>query len=439
MRHEVILSYVIKVMTHDKMTYDFMTLDATMHLMVSQNPANSENRLAIRVTPAAERAVRDGHPWLFDGAITKQSGDGRSGDLAIIFDRKNRFLAAGLYDPDSMIRVRILQHGQPATIDRDWFRAKIEAAAQIRASLPAAKTTGYRLVHGENDRMPGLVIDRYDRTYVMKLYTAAWLTHLPDVVKALVDVAGPQRIILRLNRDVAGQEALLGGLRDGSTLFGSAPDGPVRFTENGLRFEADVIAGQKTGFFLDQRENRARVEKMARGKSVLNVFAYTGGFSLYAARGGATAVTSIDLSQPALEAAERNFALNPSLRRVPHKLIEGDAFQKLTRFGKDRRRFDMVIIDPPSFAKSQAEVDGAMTAYSRLVRLGLDVLNRGGTLVVCSCSSRVAADDFFELVHGTAQRVRRPLHELERTTHPLDHPIRFPEGAYLKCLFATAP
>ena len=177
---------------------------------------------------------------------------------------------------------------------------------------------------------------------------------------------------------------------------------------------------------------------MARGKSVLNVFAYTGGFSLYAARGGATAVTSIDISQPALEAAERNFALNPVLARVPHKLIEGDAFQKLTRFGKDRRRFDLVIIDPPSFAKSQAEVDGALAAYSRLVRLGLDVLNRGGTLVMASCSSRVGVDEFFELVHDTARKAGRPLHELERTTHPLDHPIRFPEGAYLKCLFAIA-
>ncbi|MCB9419085.1 MAG: class I SAM-dependent methyltransferase [Ardenticatenaceae bacterium] len=402
--------------------------------MVSQNQANPQ-RLAVRVTPVAERAIKSGHPWLFESGIQSVSDGGRSGDLAIIFDRKNRFLAVGLYDPTSMIRVRILQHSQPAAINREWFQAKIEAAAQIRAALPGTQTTGYRLVHGENDGLPGLVIDRYDRTFVMKLYTPAWLAHLPDVVKALVDAVGPQRIVLRLNRDVVGQKELLDGWLDGSTILGSPPDGPVRFTENGLRFEADVIAGQKTGFFLDQRENRARVERLARGKSVLNVFAYTGGFSLYAARGGATAVTSIDISQPALEAAAGNFALNPALERVPHTLIEGDAFQKLTRFGKDRRRFDLVIIDPPSFAKSQAEVDGAKAAYSRLVRLGLDVLNRNGTLVMASCSSRVAADEFFELVSETAKKVGRPLHELERTTHALDHPIGFPEGAYLKCLF----
>ncbi len=410
-----------------------------MHLMVSQNQANIQKRLAVRVTPVAERAIKSGHPWLFESGIQSVSGDGRSGDLAIIFDRKKRFLAVGLYDPDSMIRVRILQQGQSATIDREWFQAKIEAAARGRAALAAAKTTGYRLVHGENDGLPGLVIDRYDRTFVMKLYTAAWLPFLPDVVKALVDVAAPQRIVLRLNRDVVGQADLLGDLQDGSTIFGSPPDGPVQFRENGLHFEADVIAGQKTGFFLDQRENRAMVEKMARGKSVLNVFAYTGGFSLYAARGGATAVTSIDVSEPALLAAERNFALNPALSRVPHKLIQGDAFQKLTRFGKDRKTFDMVIIDPPSFAKQKSEIDGALAAYARLVRLGLAVLSPKGRLVMASCSSRVTADEFFDLVHATAHRVKRPLHELERTLHPLDHPTRFPEGAYLKCLFAIAP
>ena len=410
-----------------------------MRLMVSQNQANNQKRLAVRVSPAAERAIKSGHPWLFASGIQSMSENGRAGDLAIIFDRKNRFLAVGLYDPTSMIQVRILHAGQPATIDRSWFQSKIEAAAQIRAALPARQTTGYRLVHGENDGLPGLVIDRYDRTFVIKLYTAAWLVHLPDVVKALVDVTGPQRIVLRLNRDVLEQKALLADLQDGATIFGSPPDGPVQFTENGLQFEADVIAGQKTGFFLDQRENRARVEPLARGKSVLNVFAYSGGFSLYAARGGATAVTSLDLSQPALEAAERNFALNPALTRVPHTLVQGDAFQKLTRFGKDSRRFDLVIIDPPAFAKSQAEVDSALSAYARLVRLGLGVLNRRGMLVMASCSSRVAADTFFTLVNETAKKAGRPLHELEHTTHALDHPIGFKEGAYLKCLFAIVP
>lgn len=393
-------------------------------------------RIAIRVTPPAERALRGGHPWLFESGIRAISHDGRSGDLAVIFDRKNRFLAVGVYDPDSIIRVRVLQHKQPAAIDRSWFQAKIEAAAELRSALPASQTTGYRLVHGENDGLPGLVIDRYDQTFVVKLYTAAWLPHLADVLEALTAVTHPRNVILRLSREAARQKGRLYGLDDGSTLFGPPLDGPVRFTENGLRFEADVIRGQKTGFFLDQRENRARVEKLAAGKAALNVFAYTGGFSLYAARGGAKSVTSLDASQPALAAAMRNFALNPTLAGVPHITIQGDAFQELARLAQNHSLYDLVIIDPPSFAKSQAEVEGALVAYARLVRLGLAVLWRGGTLVMASCSSHIDAETFFDLVHEEARKGGRPLRELERTTHPLDHPIRFPEGAYLKCLFA---
>ena len=215
-------------------------------------------------------------------------------------------------------------------------------------------------------------------------------------------------------------------------------DGPVHFTENGLRFTADVIHGQKTGFFLDQRENRARAERLARGKTVLNLFAYSGGFSLYAARGGARSVASLDGSQPALAAAAQHFKLNPRLAHTPHELLRGDAFDILKKLRRDGRLFDMVIIDPPAFAKQQSETERALAAYRRLVRLGLGVLPPGGTLVMASCSSRVAADDFFQLVHETAREERRPLREIERTTHPIDHPVRFPEGAYLKCLFATA-
>ncbi len=395
-------------------------------------------RLALRVTPAAERALRGGHPWLFAGAITRQSADGRPGDLAVIFDRKGRFLAAGLFDPGSTIRVRALQHRQPAAIDQAWFQSQIAAAAELRAGLANTQTTGYRLVHGENDGLPGLVVDQYAKTLVMKLYTAAWVPHLAEVLAGVTAVAHPRRVVLRLSRETARQSEALFGLEDKSLLLGPSLDGPVLFTENGLRFAADLLAGQKTGFFLDQRENRARVERLAREKSVLNLFAYTGGFSLYAARGGATAVTSVDISQPALDAAKRNFALNPALAQIPHKLIRGDAFQVLAEMGSSGRTFDLVIIDPPSFAKKQAEVEKGMRAYGRLVKLGLSVLKNGGTLVMASCSSRVTAADFFELAQKTAWEVGRPLRHIQTSGHALDHPIRFPEGAYLKCLFAVS-
>jgi len=397
-------------------------------------------RLALHVTTAAERAVRDGHPWLFAEAITRQNQDGRAGDLAILFDHKNRFLAVGLYDPASPLRVRVLHYGRPATIDTTWWAQQLRQAAALRQPLLAAQTTGYRLVHGENDGFPGLIIDRYAETCVLKLYTTAWLPHLADVVAGVTAVAHPQTIILRASRDVAAPLADV-GLADGAVLHGRPLSGPVVFRENGLYFAADVVRGQKTGFFLDQRDNRARVEDLAAGAEALNVFAYTGGFSLYAARGGARRVTSLDISRPALLAAADNFALNAAdtaVSAAAHELLAGDAFVELARLRDDGRQFDLVIIDPPAFAKKQAEVDRALSAYARLTQLGLAVLRPGGLLVQASCSSRVTADVFFSLVHQTAREAGRPLTEIARTGHALDHPIRFPEAAYLKCLFAQA-
>jgi 23S rRNA (cytosine1962-C5)-methyltransferase len=418
-------------------------------------PAPSSRRIAVRVTPAAERALRQGHPWLFDRAIRQQSHEGDPGDLAVIFDRKGRFLAVGLYDPHSSLRVRILVHGEAASIDRDWFAAKLAAAAQLRAPLlqlvsPLTNggsgdhplTTGYRLVHGENDGLPGLVIDRYEGTAVLKLYTAAWMPHLRDVLAALTAVSRAERVILRLGRGMQRHPEGLYGLGDGQVLLGPPLEGPVLFWENGLRFEADPVHGQKTGFFLDQRDNRARVERLAAGKSVLNLFAYTGGFSVYAARGGARSVISVDTSAPALDAAKRNWARNrqfPGVAAAAHETVVEDAFEWLARMGKAGRRFDMVIVDPPAFAQEQAQVQQALLAYERLTRLSLGVLQPGGTLVQASCSSRVDADTFFATVHRAAARAGRRLRELERSGHPLDHPITFREGAYLKCLFAVAP
>ena len=415
--------------------------------MVGNDPINlaqfalpEVRRLALRVTPAAERAVREGHPWLFADSIIRQNQDGRSGDLAILFDHKNRFLAVGLFDPDSPLRVRILHHGRSATIDTAWWEQRLRQAAALRQPLLESPTTGYRLVYGENDGFPGLVIDRYAETYVLKLYTTAWLPHLADVLLGLTAVSRPQRVVLRLNRTSRPALTKL-GLPDGTILVGPPLAGPVVFRENGLNFAADVVEGQKTGFFLDQRDNRARVEGLASGGDVLNVFAYSGGFSLYAARGGARRVTSLDLSRPALQAAVENFALNEAdtaVAAATHDLIAGDAFAEMARLAENGRQFDLVIIDPPAFAKKQAEAARALGAYARLARLGLAVLRPGGILVMASCSSRVNTEEFFALLHQTAREEGRPLREIARTGHALDHPIRFPEAAYLKCLFAIA-
>lgn len=398
-------------------------------------------RLALRVTPAAQRALASGHPWLFDQSITSQSGEGRPGDLAVIFDDRRRFLAIGLYDPASPLRVRILQHGAPAPIDRAWLAGRLAAAAARRSSLAAGDTTGYRLVHGENDGLPGLVIDRYESTLVLKLYTLAWIPWLERLLEVVAALAPWQAIVLRLTRAVAARPDFLYGLADGAVLAGDLPNGPVLFSENGLRFEADVVRGQKTGFFLDQRDNRARVETLAAGRRTLNVFAYTGGFSVYAARGRAPEVVSVDLSAPALAAAEHNFDLNrrlPAIAAARHRLLAGDAFVVLHGLRQQGRRFDLVIVDPPAFAKAAGEVTAALHAYRRLTKLALGVAEPGAVMVLASCSSRVPAPAFFDAVHTAAAEAGRPLREIERTGHALDHPIAFPEGAYLKCLFATA-
>jgi 23S rRNA (cytosine1962-C5)-methyltransferase len=403
-------------------------------------PPPAGQRLALRATPAGQHAVRTGHPWLFDQAIVAPPGDGRPGDLAVIFDDRRRFLAIGLYDPTSPIRVRVLHHGDPETIDRAWLTERLRQAAVGRAALPEQGTTGYRLAHGENDGLPGLVVDRYDDTLVLKLYTAAWLPWLADLRAALQEVCAPHRLILRLSRDVSKRPEFLYGLTDGVALLGALPDAAIAFRENGLRFEADVLRGQKTGFFFDQRDNRAAVRRLAAGKRTLNVFAYTGGFSLYAAAGGAPEALSLDASAPALAAAERHFALNRDLPRVAacrHTILAADAFDALADLHSQRRRYDLVIVDPPALAKQASEITRAVQSYRRLTRLALAVLAPAGTLVMASCSSRVSADHFFAAVHQSAAQAGRPLREIMRTGHAPDHPVRFPEGAYLKCLFAT--
>ncbi|MBI5824897.1 MAG: class I SAM-dependent methyltransferase [Chloroflexi bacterium] len=403
---------------------------------ISQLPAPSAKRIALHVTAPAERALRQGHPWVFDQSITEQSHEGAPGDLAVIFDNKRRFLAIGLYDPTSTIRVRVLQSRQPAAINAEWFQNKLQLAAQIREPLEGTDTTGYRLVHGENDGFPGLVMDRYADTLVIKLYTPAWIPHLKEFCNALAQVSPAEHLILRLNRILQKQTDFLHGLSDGMTLSLQTPPNLILFKENGLTFESDPIHGQKTGFFLDQRDNRAKVEELSKDKSVLNVFAYTGGFSVYAARGGAREVVSVDISAPAIEAAIRNMEYNQLT--VSHETIAEDAFDVLARMEAEKRLFDMVIIDPPMFAQNEKQVASALAAYRKLTRLGLGVLRKGGTLVQASCSSRVDSESFFESIHQSAREAGRRLIEIERTGHALDHPINFEEGAYLKCLFATA-
>lgn len=394
----------------------------------------------MRTTADARRRLRAGHPWLYEGSIRETSREGAPGDLAVVFDDDRRFVAVGLWDPTSPIRVKVLHEGSPATIDATWFRARLGEAAARRASLPAdeaAPTNGYRVVHGENDGLPGLVVDRYADVLVVKLYTAAWVPHLRDVVDALVDLLAPTSIVLRLSRSTREQE--LHGLAEGQVVAGEPVTGPVTFLEAGLVFEADVVRGQKTGHFLDQRDNRRLVGSLAHGTRVLDVFCCTGGFSVHAAAGGANAVLAIDSSPFAVTATKRNMDLNrhlPAVNACSLETVAADAFAELERLGATRRRFDVVVVDPPSFAQNAAQVPRAIRAYERLAALAVPLVAKGGVLLQASCSSRVGEADFLRAVHAGASAAGFDLEVVERTGHALDHPVGFSEGAYLKAVLA---
>lgn len=408
-------------------------------MMLGHLPSVGSRRLAVRVTADALRQVRGGSPWLYDGSIVSVSHDGAPGDLAVVFDDRRKFAAIGLWDPTSPIRLKVLHAGAPATIDADWWRARLAEALDRRSSLAADDdTTGYRCVHGENDGLPGLVVDRYDATLVVKIYSPAWFPHLRIVVEQLLALLAPERVVLRLSRSVAAGDTF--GLADGDTIVGPAPNQPVFFRERGLVFEADVVHGQKTGHFLDQRDNRALVRGMAEGADVLDVFSSTGGFSVSAAAGGAASVHLIDQSEPALETARRNLEHNQrfaEVRRCAVHTTTGDAFKVLADLARKGEQFDIVILDPPTFASNRAAVARALAAYSRLTRLALPLVRRGGTLVQASCSSRVGTDEFIGAVLTAADSVGASVVESRRTGHAVDHPIGFEFGAYLKAVYLT--
>jgi 23S rRNA (cytosine1962-C5)-methyltransferase len=277
------------------------------------------------------------------------------------------------------------------------------------------------------------VLDRYAGVLVLKLYTAIWLPRLADLTRLIRETLQPERLVLRFSRNIEAAAREAGRLPEEANA--AAESAPVVFLESGLRFEADVVRGQKTGFFLDQRENRRRVETWAGEADVLNAFSFSGGFSLYAARGGARSVTDLDISAHALAGARRNFGLNqdhPAVAACRHETIQTDVFAWLEQNAAPR--FDLVILDPPSLAKREAERAGAIQAYAKLAAQGVKTLRPGGRLVAASCSAHVTADEFFEAVRSALRRSGRSWTELSTTGHPPDHPATFPEARYLKCV-----
>lgn len=405
--------------------------------LLTDLPVASDKRVAVHVTNDALRQVRGGHPWIWNGSVVRASHDGRPGDLAVVFDDKRNFAAIGLWDPTAPISVRVLHHGPPQTIDSDFFANQIlNSFARRQVLHDDPRTTGFRLIHGENDALPGLVVDRYADTLVVKLDSPVWVPHLRTIIGPIVDLADADRVVLRASRRIAQQ--LPPQLHGSPTIVGDKPEGLIRFVENELLFDADVERGQKTGHFLDQRDNRRLVGDRSHDATVLDVFCNTGGFSVYAAAGGARSVHSIDVSHHAIEATRHHVEVNRELRgfKTDHTTQVADAFDAMDDLIDRGRRFDMVIVDPPTFAPNAAALPGARHAYRRLTAAAVELLAPGGTLLQASCSSRLAAAEFHDLVNdeiaSSGRRIINPI----RTEHALDHPIGFSQGAYLKALLA---
>lgn len=405
----------------------------------------------MRVTPAAELAVRQGHPWIYGDKVRQQNRMGETGEMTVVYDRQDRFLGLGLYDRESAIRLRMLHVGRPVKVDDGWWRQKLEHTIGKRAGLFGPDTTGYRLINGENDGWPALILDRYGDTVVLKLYAALWLPHLPDIESLIHQVVAPRGgIVLRLSRNLIHHASREYGIEEG--FLGEPGDDVVIFQENGISFTSEVRFGQKTGFFLDQRENRERVGQLARGRDVLNAFSFSGGFSLYAARGGASSVTDVDISAHALASARENFALNtgdPHVAAARHEGVQADAFEWLAesaatataavRRGQDGQRYGLIVTDPPSLAKRESERAGAIQAYERLAVSAFRLLEPGGTVVAASCSAHVSSREFQLAVQRAAANVfGRSWQTLWTAGHAPDHPVSFREGEYLKAIAVQA-
>jgi 23S rRNA (cytosine1962-C5)-methyltransferase len=393
-------------------------------------------RLALRKDLA--RHLRAGHPWVFRRAIEAAPRGLEAGAVVDVVE-DGRFVARGYFDPHSAISVRILTRDAAEVIDAGFWRRRVRRAMALREALVRG-TTGMRLVHGESDGLPGVVADRYAGHVVLKLYSAGLTPHRGDVVEALrQEVPGLAGVYGRdeIPRDEEDDEAQ----PRGRVLWGAEPPERIEIDEHGMRLLVDVRRGQKTGLFLDQRENRRLVRELAPGRAEgLNLFGYTGGFSVAAALGGAGHVVTVDQDADAIRLARENFRAN-GLDAADHAFAVGDAFEWLRRYRAEGRRFDLVVCDPPAFAKSQKAVEGAVAGYASLNRAALQVLSPGGLLVTASCSARVSSEQFQDAVKEAAFKARVEILLVEERHQPPDHPVspQFREGRYLKCLVYRRP
>ena len=384
--------------------------------------------------PGKERSLFRHHPWLFDTAVARLAGPARPGDTVTVCDAHGRPLAKAAYSPHSKIRARVWTFDVTTTIDHAFFKRRVAAAVARRAALPElAGQQGLRLIHAESDGLPGVIADQYGDTVVVQLTSAGAEKWRGAIADGLQKATGCARLYERSDSEVRGLEGLEPAT---GWLHGEAPAEEIVIEEHGVRMAVDIVAGHKTGFYLDQRENRRLLAELSPGKRVLNCFCYTGGFSLQALAGGAASVLSIDSSQPALDRAAANLALNPQLAAAQAEWRCANVFDELRKLKAAGESFDLIVLDPPKFAPSASHADRASRAYKDINLLGCKLLAPGGLMMTYSCSGGIGVELFQKIVAGAASDAGRTARIVRRLQGAADHPVdlAFPEGEYLKGL-----
>ena len=400
--------------------------------MATPDPAPADDhtadRPAIRLVPGRHKRLRAGHPWAYSNeiAMTREAKALAPGSIVRLQDSAGGALGTATFNPRPLISARVLSRDPDAVVDREFLATRLARALKLRQRLFDAPY--YRLAWSEADGLPGLVLDRHGDAMAAQLNSAGMDRLAEPLTEAIFAAVGSDSIVLR--NDTAARS--LEGLPSGISVIGAPLDSPVEIAENGVRFLVDPVSGQKTGWFYDHRENRARVAALARGSDVLDAYSYLGGFGLQAAAAGARSVLCLDRSESALALARETATLNGLAGAV--EFLRGDVFDTLEGFARDRRGFDIVVCDPPAFVKSRKDLASGLKGYRKLVRLASGCVRPGGFLFAASCSHHVDAGQFAEAVRGALRTARRGARLLHRGGAGPDHPIHpfLPESAYLK-------
>ena len=389
---------------------------------------------SVRLKKGKEKAVKQMHPWVFSGAIDKVLGKPVNGDIVLVTDSQDGFLAYGFYNDQSRVAIRLLEWNLETEINEDWWRKKIQKAVKSREEIINKEHTNtYRLIFSEADFLPGLIVDRFGDFLSVQLLTSGVERIKHILLDELQNLLQPKGIFDRSDassRAHEGMEASSGGI-----LIGLEPPEFVTVQENGIFYHVNIADGQKSGFYCDQRDNRKLVAEFSKGKKVLDCFCYSGGFVLNSMKDGALEVIGVDSSALAIETLKRNIEIN-SLNAVPHQFIQSDVNKQLRVFRENGDKFDLIILDPPKYAPSRSALTKASRAYKDLNRLAMHLLNSGGLLATFSCSGAVDINLFKQILAWAALDAGKEVQFINQFSQPADHPIRssFPEGEYLKGL-----